>query len=159
MPSMLNSLVQGVKNYKKIADYQLRNNTVAQSYDSAKFRGTSRAKAVAGAIGAGAATFLAPPAVIGAQAVKDYRDKQRAAMRKDRLSALIECLKSHGISHFGAVEMANQVIMNRSADHRISPTDFKMWKVVACVIEPELERYTARIAARLESEKPQLDLA
>lgn len=159
MPSMMSSLAQGLKNYKSIASYQLNNNTVGQSYDMAKSRGLNRAKAVAGAMGAGAATFLAPPAVIGAQAVKDYREKQNAEMQRDKLSAMISSLRAHGISQFGAVEMGNLIIMNRSAGHYISTADFKMWMIVASVLDPSLAGFTSRISSRLESAKPELDLA
>ncbi|MDR3622803.1 MAG: hypothetical protein P4L85_25845 [Paludisphaera borealis] len=159
MPSMLNSLAQGLKNYKSIAEYQLHNNTVGQSYDMAKARGLNRATAVAGAIGAGAATFLAPPAVIGAQAVKDYRQKQNAEMQRDKLTAMINCLRARGISQSGAVEMGNQIIMNHSAGYYISDADFKMWMVVASTLDPTLARFTSRMIARLESAKPELNLA
>lgn len=155
---MMNSLAQGLKNYQSIADYQLHNNTVGQSYDMAKARGLNPAKAVVGAIGAGMATFLMPPAMIGAQAVKDYKQKQQAEMQKDKLAAMIHCLRNHGISQDGASEMASLIIMNRSAGHYISTADFKMWMVVASVLEPSLAGFTPRIAGRLESEKPEIKL-
>ncbi|MDG3004460.1 hypothetical protein [Paludisphaera mucosa] len=159
MPSMLNSLAQGFKNYKKIAQFQLKNNTVKGCYDEATNRGTSRPRAVGLAMGIGAATFLAPPVIIGAQAVKDYHDKQRAEMQRNNRSALIHTLQSNGISQNGAIEIAELVIMSRSAGNYISMADFKMWKIVSCVKEPSLERYTHLLLGRLETEKPELGLA
>jgi hypothetical protein len=159
MPKMLDSLVQGLKKYGSVAKYQLTNNTISQSYEIAGRRGTNRAKAVGMAVGAGAATFVAPPVMVGIQVVKDYREKQQAEMQQHNLGKLTNCLRSHGISSSGAAEMANQVIMNHSIGHRISMVDFKMWMVVASTLEPDLAQYTPRIIERLESNKPQINLA
>ncbi len=106
MPTMLGSLVQGLKNYGSVAKYQLTNNTVGQAYEMAERRGVNRARAVGMAVGAGAATFVLPPVMIGVQAVRDYRQKQHAEMQRHSLGALARCLQSHGISPSGADEMA-----------------------------------------------------
>ena len=159
MPKMLNSLVQGLKNYGSVAKYQLTNNTVGQACELADMRGTSRVKAVGTAMAAGAATFVAPPVMIGIQAVRDYRQKQQAEMKRFNLQALADTLRSHGISRAGADEMASMIIMNHSSGHRISTPDFKMWMVVSSIIEPDLAQYTPRITERLETNKPKIDLA
>lgn len=159
MSKVLSSLVQGLKNYGSVAKYQLTNNTVSQAYELADRRGTSRAKAVGTAMGAGAATFVLPPVMIGVQAVRDYQQKQQAEMKRHNLQSLADTLRSHGISRAGADEMASMIIMNHSSGHRISTADFKMWMVVASIIEPNLAQYTPRITERLESNKPRIDLA
>ncbi len=159
MPNLLSSLVQGLKNYGSVAKYQLTNNTVSQAYEMAGRRGANRAEAVAKAVGAGAATFVAPPVMIGIQAVRDYRQKQQGEMQQHKLIELRNCLQSHGISATGADEMAWQVIKNCSNGHRISNADFKMWKIVSSIHEPYLSYYTYRIIERLESTKPQINLA
>lgn len=159
MPSMIGSIVQGFKKYGSLAKYQTTHNTVAQTYDKAKQEGTSPAKGVAKAVGAGMATFLAPPVVIGHQAVKDYRQKKVAEQQQSQKAILISSLKSHGISPKGAQEIATVIIDGASGDYFISESDFKMWMVVASVIEPQLAEYTPRIADRRESTKPKTSLA
>ena len=159
MPSMMSSIVQGFKNYASIVKFQASNNTVAMAVESAEFKGTSRPKAAARAIGGGMATFLAPPVVIGNQAVKDYREKRFAEQQKSKLDTLVGCLMSHGISQFGAVEMAHQVILKCSAGYYVSDPDYKLWLIVASIKEKHLAQYTPRITDRLESNKSKLTLA
>lgn len=159
MPSMISSLVQGFKNFKSIVKYETTHNIVSESMDHAKMHGTSQAKAAAKAVGMGALTFLAPPVVIGQQAVKDYKQKQFAESQHDKLQSLTNCLQSHGISAPGASEMAHLIVMGTSNGYYINDTDFKMWMLVASIKEPHLAQYTSRIADRLLSNKTKLNLS
>ncbi|HEY1379512.1 MAG TPA: hypothetical protein VGF55_22100 [Gemmataceae bacterium] len=160
MPSAISSIVQGLKSYAKIVKFQTSHNTVAMAYDGAKFNHTNRAKAVGRAVGGGMATFLAPPVVIGTQAVKDYREKRLAEERECRLGQLAKGLQSHGISPEGASLMAELVVKGTHPDGGwISQADYKMWMVVASTLEPDLAPFTSRIVDRLESEKPQASLS
>lgn len=146
MPSMIESLAQGIQNYNGIVDKQLQNNTVKMAYEGAKFSGKNRAKAVARALAGGAATFLAPTVVIGQQAVKDYRDKRRAEQQVHKISTMTGCLRAYGISQDGATQMAHQVIAGTDSGNgnSINGTDFRMWMNVV-KDKKELQKYTARI--------------